>query len=51
MSVNPYSQTLIAIVYLSVLSEGYTCKDISIKESTLQGYIQGVVLYSMVNCG
>ena len=48
--VNPYSQTLIAIFYLSVLSKGYTCKDISVRKSTLQGYMQCVALYSMANC-
>ena len=51
MSVNPYSQTLIAIVYLSVLSKGFNCKNISIRKSTLQGYLHGVTLYSQANCG
>ena len=50
MSVNSYSQTLIAIVYLSNRSKGYTCKDISVKKSTLQEYMRGVMLYSMANC-
>jgi len=50
-TVNPYSQTLTTIVYLSVLSKGYTCKDISVQKSTLQGYMRDFVLYSMANCG
>ena len=51
MNVNPFSQTLIAIVYLSVLSDGFNCKNISIRKSTLRGYMHAVTLYSQANCG
>ena len=51
MSVKPYSQTLIAIVYLSALSKGFNCKNISIRKSTLRGYMHCVALYSQANCG
>ena len=51
ISVNPCSQTLIAIIHLSVLSKDFTCKDISVRKSTLQGYMRGVTLYNMANFG
>ena len=49
-SYTPYSQTLNTIVFLIFLPEGYTCKDISIRKLTLQGYMRGVTLYSMTDC-
>ena len=46
-----YTQTLTAVVFLSILLEGYTCTDLSVCKGTLQGYTRGFTLPSITSCG
>ena len=45
------TQTLIAIIYLSYLSEGETCNNLIVRKPTLKGYMDAVTQYSLFYVG